>query len=154
MITIEPDSTSSASLAIAQRRAGELQDYTGEYHLARAQISTGFTAQNRIQTTRDRILSVLGGTERDWSNWKWHMHHRHLSIDTIAQILSLTAEEYATYQRAKVDSLVSMSPYYLSLTDPQDSYCPIRLQALPQPEEYTSPQGMLDPSGELYSSPA
>ena len=39
MITIEPDSTSSASLAIAQRRAGELQDYTGEYHKARAQIS-------------------------------------------------------------------------------------------------------------------
>jgi glutamate 2,3-aminomutase len=153
MIIIEPDSTSITSSAIAQRRAGELQDYMGEYHKARAEISTGFTAQNRIQTARERILSVLGGTERDWSNWKWHMHHRHLSIDTIAQILSLTGVEYETYQRAKVDSLVSISPYYLSLTDPQDPYCPIRLQALPQPEEYTSPPGMLDPSGELYSSP-
>lgn len=157
MAIIHPDSTETADTAdptaIAQRRAGELQGYTSEYQEVREQILTGFTAKNRIQAARERILSILGGTEKDWSNWKWHMHHRHLPIETVVKIFSFTGEEYETYQRAKVDSLVSTSPYYLSLLDPQDPSCPIRQQALPQAEEYTSEPGMLDPSGELYSSP-
>src|SRR5260370_68239 len=101
MAIIHPDSTNATDpSAIAQRRAEELQGYTSEYQEVREFIPTGFTAQNRIQSARQRILSILGGTEQDWSNWKWHMHHRHLNIETIAHIFSLTAEEYETYQGA------------------------------------------------------
>lgn len=139
---------------IARQRVQELQGYASEYMEQREQIATGFTAQDRIRRARERILSILHSTEQDWLNWKWHMHHRHLPIETIAEILSLSTEEYTTYQKAKADSLISTSPYYLSLIDDANPDCPIRMQALPQPEEYTSPAGMLDPSGELFSSPA
>ena len=41
----------------------------------------------------------------------------------------------------------AISPYYLSLIDPDDSGCPIRRQAVPSPDEL-NPEGDLDPMDE------
>jgi len=149
------DSGSVAFSRLAQRRAEELQLHAQDYLEKRDKILTGFTAKERIQHMRERILFALNAKEEDWANWKWHMHHRHLSIETIAKVLPRFADkEYATYQKAKTDSLVSVSPYYLSLIDSENDSCPIRMQALPHSDEYSPFEGSLDPSGELHSSPA
>src|SRR5450631_3523186 len=93
-------------------RIQELHGYVKDYRDEKEKILTGFTASARIQRMRERILSVLGGTDEDWKNWKWHMHHRHLKLETVSKILSLTEEERETYQKARMDSLVSASPYF------------------------------------------
>jgi KamA family protein len=135
-------------------RIQELHGYVKDYLDEKDKILTGFTASARIQRMRERILSVLGGSEEDWKNWKWHMHHRHLKLETVSKILSLSEEECETYQKARMDSLVSASPYFLSLVDRENPQCPIRLQLLPHPDEYNDTVGSIDPSGEIYSSPA
>jgi KamA family protein len=138
----------------SQIRMQQLHHYVKDYLEEKDHILTGFTASARIQGMRERILSVLGGKEEDWTNWKWHMHHRHLKLEVISKILPLSDQEYETYGRARLDSLVSVSPYFLSLVDPENPRCPIRLQILPHPEEYEDTRGSFDPSGELHSSPA
>jgi glutamate 2,3-aminomutase len=134
-------------------RIEQLHQYAEQYQIKKAKILTGFTAATRIQHARERILHVLGGTEEDWQSWKWQMHHRHMKLETLEKILCLTEEERQTFQQAKMDSLISISPYFLSLVDPEDPHCPIRLQVLPHPDEYKDLGGDLDPSGEAYSSP-
>jgi glutamate 2,3-aminomutase len=134
-------------------RTRTLQRYADQYLAKKERILTGFTAAGRIGRARERILHILGGTDEDWSNWKWQMHHRHMKLETLDKILCLTDVERETFQRAKEDSLVAISPYFLSLIDAEDPQCPIRLQVMPHPEEYEDQGGDLDPSGEAYSSP-
>ncbi len=138
---------------VAHERTQQLQGYAEEYLSRKVKIPTGFTASARIQRSRERILHILGGMEDDWSNWKWQMHHRHFKLETLEKILALTDTEREAFQRAKMDSLVAISPYFLSLIDPEDPNCPIRLQVLPHLNEYKDLGGDIDPSGESYSSP-
>ncbi len=144
--------TSNGQVA-GNERIQRLHQYAADYLEEKEHILTGFTASARIQRARERILRVLGGTDEDWHNWKWQMHHRHFKLETLEQIIFLSETERETFQRAKMDSLVAVSPYFLSLVDPEDTQCPIRLQILPHPDEYKDLGGDLDPSGEAYSSP-
>ncbi len=136
-----------------QPRVQALNRYVEDYLDEKDKILTGFTASARIQRMRERILAVMGGTTEDWNNWKWHMHHRHLKIETLSKIIPLTAEERETYLQACRDSLVSVSPYFLSLVDLENPQCPVRLQIMPSADEYND-TGEIDPSGEINSSPA
>ena len=138
---------------VGDDRILRLHQYADEYREKKEKISTGFTAFARIQRARERILHVLGGTEENWSDWKWQMHHRHITLEKLERILALTDVERETFQEAKTQSLVSISPYFLSLVDPEDPHCPIRMQILPHPDENKDLGGDLDPSGEAYSSP-
>lgn len=134
-------------------RIQQLQSYAQDYIEERDKIQTGFTAAARIERMRARILRVLGGTEDDWNNWKWQMQHRHFKLETLEQIIPLTDLERETYQKARIESLVSISPYFLSLIDVENPQCPIRMQVMPQPAEEADLGGDLDPSGEASSSP-
>jgi KamA family protein len=118
----------------------------------RERVPTAITLGSRIAQTRARILTLLSASSDDWDDWMWQMRHRHLPVEVVREALSLDAKSAEQYERAKGDSLVSISPYYLSLMAPGDPSCPIRRQALPTDDEYSG-QGSLDPSAELGSSP-
>lgn len=139
--------------AVAQVRVAKLQERIQPYLDVHDQIETGFTAAERIGRARERMLSLLGATQADWDNWTWQTKQRHLSMDTFGEILNLSQAEREVYRQAQTDSVVSVSPYYLSLIDTENPRCPIRLQAVPDEEEYETMPGSLDPSGEIYSSP-
>jgi glutamate 2,3-aminomutase len=154
MRTINPLVTQPACESIIRdERLERFQQYADEYQTKKQRIPTGFTAFARIQRARERILHVLGGTEENWNDWKWQMHNRHITLEKLEKILVLTDIEREAFQEAKIESLVSISPYFLSLVDAEDPNCPIRKQILPHPDEKKDMGGDLDPSGEAYSSP-
>jgi lysine 2,3-aminomutase len=82
----------------------------------------------------------------------WHAQLRQ-SVRTVADLalaLELTPEELAGARRAESEGLpLAITPYYLSLCDPHDPRCPVRIQCVPRAEEALEvPGDLVDPLGE------
>jgi glutamate 2,3-aminomutase len=137
----------------ASERASSLVGQIAGYLERRHEIKTGFDAAERIAAVRRLRLDRLGATDDNWNDWKWQMKQRHVAPRLLGEILRLTAEDQRAIDRAHEDSVVSISPYYMSLMDLDDPACPIRRQAVPDAAEYDGAPGSLDPSGEVQSSP-
>lgn len=140
--------------SISLRRAEELKDRISDYLEAREEIETGFNQQDKILIQKAKILDLLGGTEEDWNNWHWQMANRITDVETLSKILFLNDEEKEQMDRVGKRYRWAVSPYYLSLMDPQDPNCPVRLQTLPSVLELVDTEGKADPMGEEYTSPA
>jgi len=84
-------------------------------------------------------------------DWRWQVRHAITSVDALAAALPLTDRERAGAQRAEASGLpIAITPYYLSLIDPHDEACPIRLQCVPDAREAeTVPGDLEDPLGEV-----
>jgi lysine 2,3-aminomutase len=70
-----------------------------------------------------------------WNDWKWHFRHRITTVDQLGKFIPLTAEEQAQLKLVIIKYPLSVTPYYLSLIDPDDPEDPIRKQAIPSFEE-------------------
>jgi lysine 2,3-aminomutase len=99
-------------------------------------------------TARPGPLALLPGDERDW---QWQLRHAVGSVEELARALPLTAEELEGARRAEGQGLpLRITPYYLSLVDPADPRCPIRMQCVPHASEAREVEGDLaDPLGEV-----
>ena len=73
------------------------------------------------------------------------------SVDDLARVLSLTQEELDGARRAEREGLpLAITPYYLSLCDPRDPHCPVRMQCVPRFDESVEvPGDLVDPLGEI-----
>jgi lysine 2,3-aminomutase len=94
-------------------------------------------------------LTSLGSD--DPSDWRWQLRHAVTGADALARALVLTETELDGARRAERAGLpLSITPYYLSLCDEDDSRCPIRLQCVPDAREAIRVEGDLeDPLGEV-----
>ena len=54
--------------------------------------------------------------DEQWNDWRWQMSHRLNSVDELAQVLNLTAEEREGLQ-ASGKFRVDITPYFASLID-------------------------------------
>ena len=79
----------------------------------------------------DRVWELLSPTPEQWADWKWHFRHRITTVERLAQVLPLTEEEQEEIRRVNTRYHFSITPYYLSLIDPEEPRDPIRLQSLP-----------------------
>jgi lysine 2,3-aminomutase len=70
-----------------------------------------------------------------WDDWKWHFRNRITSLEQLARFIPLSAEEQAQLKLVTIKYPLSVTPYYLSLIDPDDPDDPIRKQAVPSFEE-------------------
>jgi lysine 2,3-aminomutase len=70
-----------------------------------------------------------------WNDWKWHFRHRITSVDQLARYIPLTPEEQEKLKQVTIKYPLSVTPYYLSLIDPDDPEDPIKKQAVPSFEE-------------------
>lgn len=86
-----------------------------------------------------------------WHDWGWQLRHAIGSVDELARALALTERELDGARRAESRGLpLRITPYYLSLADPQDPRCPIRRQCVPDArEDDTVPGDLVDPLGEV-----
>ncbi|HXX66256.1 MAG TPA: KamA family radical SAM protein [Polyangiaceae bacterium] len=86
-----------------------------------------------------------------WSDWRWQLRQAIGSAEALAGALRLTARELEGARKAAADGLpLRITPYYLSLVDPDDPACPIRRQCVPNASEgETVPGDLLDPLGEV-----
>jgi lysine 2,3-aminomutase len=85
-----------------------------------------------------------------WSDWRWQAQHAVSDLHGLERALQLTQAERRGAARAMRAGLpISVTPYYLSLCDPNDPDCPIRRQCIPQADEASVIKGDLaDPLGE------
>ncbi|MFL5652407.1 MAG: KamA family radical SAM protein, partial [Chloroflexota bacterium] len=83
--------------------------------------------------------------DAQWNDWRWQLSHRVNDLAEIEQILDLTPEERAGLSvpdKFRVD----ITPYFMSLIDPNDPNDPIRLQVIPTASEHGAFTGMMDDS--------
>ena len=93
-------------------------------------------------------------SEEQWNDWHWQVSHRISDVDTLKKYLPLTAEEEEGSRKALEVFRMAITPYYLSLIDPNDPHDPVRRQAVPTGDEaYRSPEDLLDPLEEDGDSP-
>lgn len=139
---------------IAQERAAKYVETISDYLTEKDKIPTGFKCQDQIRENRKRILKVLGGTEKDWSNWHWHISNGISDANILSKIVSVTPEEIKEIDKTATIYRWKISPYYASLMDPEDRKCPIRMQAVPSILEYYDKEFETDPYASVFNSPA
>jgi len=92
--------------------------------------------------------------DEKWNDWHWQVSHRISDVDTLKKYLPLSLEEEDGARKALETFRMAITPYYLTLIDPNDPNDPVRKQAVPTGEEaYRSPEDLLDPLEEDGDSP-
>lgn len=90
-----------------------------------------------------------GATDAEWRDWRWQQRSALTTAEALARIVRLSDAERRGLALAAGRSRVAVTPYYASLMDPDHPSCPVRMQAIPAPEEATLAPGDLDdPIGE------
>ena len=88
-----------------------------------------------------------------WNDWKWHFRNRITTVARLAEFVPLTNEEQAQLKLVTMRYPLSVTPYYLSLINPDDPDDPIRKQAVPSTLEITmGTMGLEDPLAEKEDS--
>jgi len=84
-------------------------------------------------------------------DWQAQLRACARSAADLAKALALTPDELEGARRAEREGLpIAVTPYYLSLCDPHDPTCPIRLQCVPRALEAREvPGDLADPLGEV-----
>src|SRR6187549_983635 len=68
--------------------------------------------------------------DEKWNDWRWQLSNRVNDLEEIEQVLNLTDEERAGLS-ATDKFRVDITPYFISLIDPDDPNDPIRRQVIP-----------------------
>jgi len=91
-------------------------------------------------------------SDKDWYDWHWQVRNRITSLEDLKKYINLTKEEDDS--RILEEYRMAITPYYLSLIDPDDPYDPIRKQAIPSIYELNRCSSDLeDPLSEDIDSP-
>lgn len=140
----------SAEKALQQIRGDRFARLRGTiagYLQRKDKILTGIEDGERIEYQKKRIMARLGATEEQWNDYKWQLANRFTEISEFADLIGVSQKGTADIKEVGQTYRCAISPYYLSLIDPDDSGCPIRRQAVPSPDEL-NPEGDLDPMDE------
>ena len=81
--------------------------------------------------------------DAQWNDWRWQLSHRVNDLAEIEQILHLTPEERAGLS-APDKFRVDVTPYFISLIDPDDPNDPIRRQVIPTGREQQAFTAMME----------
>lgn len=76
-----------------------------------------------------------GATDDEWNDWKWQFRHRIATPEQLEAMLPLTADERDAAQRSRQLFKLGITPHWMTLIDPDDPQCPMRLQAVPRGAE-------------------
>jgi lysine 2,3-aminomutase len=108
---------------------------------------------NNMSENRRKILFPQA-TDEQWNDWKWQVKNRIETLDQLKKYISLTPEEEEGVKKSLATLRMAITPYYMSLIDPENPNCPVRKQAIPTGSEtYQSPADLLDPLHEDEDSP-
>ncbi|HRR49996.1 MAG TPA: lysine 2,3-aminomutase, partial [Bacteroidales bacterium] len=68
-------------------------------------------------------------SDEQWNDWKWQVKNRIETLEDLKKYIKLTAEEEEGVKKSLETLRMAITPYYLSLIDPDNPDCPIRKQA-------------------------
>ncbi|SEU17834.1 KamA family radical SAM protein [Stigmatella erecta] len=93
-------------------------------------------------------------TDAEWGDWRWQQRHAVRSLAQLERYVPLTPQERAGVLETAALFRIGISPYYLSLIDPEHPFCPVRMQSIPvQEEARIRPGELADPLGEDKTRP-
>ncbi|MCT4613539.1 MAG: lysine 2,3-aminomutase [Marinifilaceae bacterium] len=93
-------------------------------------------------------------TDEQWNDWKWQVRNRIETLDELKKYISLTKEEEEGVSKSLETLRMAITPYYMTLIDPNNPNCPVRKQAIPTGAEVHKADGdLLDPLHEDGDSP-
>lgn len=100
------------------------------------------TSQPRVQTRAPFWQDV---PDEKWLDWRWQMSNRLNTLDELKQAINLTSSEEQALQTSGLFR-VDITPYFASLIDPDDPFCPIRRQVIPTAKELVPFHSMMEDS--------
>ena len=83
--------------------------------------------------------------DEKWNDWRWQLSNRLNSVEDIEKVISLTESERKALQTQGLFR-VDVTPYFISLIDPDDPNDPTRLQIIPRAEEMQAFTAMMEDS--------
>lgn len=93
-------------------------------------------------------------TDEQWNDWKWQVKNRIETLDQLKQYVQLTPEEEDGVRSVLSTLRMAITPYYLSLIDPNNPKDPVRRQCIPTAlETHKANADLLDPLHEDEDSP-
>jgi len=149
-----PKGVTEEGRKVAAARCVEYKEAIQDYLDAKKNIPCGLDLTEKNAQQKKKILSVLGGSEEEWNDWKWQVRHMIRDVETLAKIFPLSDEEKEQIEEVGKDVRWGVSPYYASLIDPNDPNCPVRMQSIPSIQEALDPSVVTEPETILYNSPA
>jgi L-lysine 2,3-aminomutase (EC 5.4.3.2) len=92
--------------------------------------------------------------DEQWNDWKWQVKNRIETLEDLKKYVKLTAEEEEGVRKTLSTLRMAITPYYLSLIDPNDPHDPVRRQCIPTAlETHQAAADLLDPLHEDEDSP-
>ena len=89
-----------------------------------------------------------------WDDWKWQIRNRVEDLGELRRLINLSAAEEEGVEKCLQTMRMAVTPYYLSLIDPDDPGDPIRKQCIPTSLElHFAKPDLLDPLHEEADSP-
>ncbi len=80
-----------------------------------------------------------------WLNWRWQLSNRLNTADEISQVITLTDSEREALSAPGLFR-VDITPYFISLIDPDDPQDPVRQQVIPTARELVPFTAMMEDS--------
>lgn len=114
-------------------------------------MNSNYTKDEHLQRRKKLFPNV---SDTDWNDWKWHVKNRIETIDDLKKYINLTPMEIDGIKDCLTTLRMAITPYYLTLIDPENAKDPVRKQAIPTDLElYRSPADLEDPLHEDGDSP-
>lgn len=85
---------------------------------------------------RGRAYYFPNVTDEEWNDWRWQFRHRVTTIEELASVLPFPRDEWLIKREIMRDFRMGITPYFLSLIDPDDPNDPILRQVVPITDEY------------------
>ena len=105
------------------------------------------------KTATGRYRFFWNVPDSSWKDWKWQFRNRITSLEQLIKLIPLSVEEQTQISSVIKRYPLSITPYYLSLINPDDPDDPIRKQAVPCIQEISmSSMGLEDPLAEKEDS--
>jgi lysine 2,3-aminomutase len=92
-----------------------------------------------------RAPVYLDVPDEKWNDWRWQLSHRLNTAEDFEKIIPLTASEREALAAQDLFR-VEITPYFVSLIDPNDPADPIRRQVIPTAGEIVPFTGMMEDS--------
>ncbi len=82
-----------------------------------------------------RIKYFPNVTDEDWNSWNWQVKNRITSVDELLKYIDLEEDEISSINSVLEQFRMAITPYYLTLINPENKTDPVRLQAVPSINE-------------------
>lgn len=154
MVDMSKNHEAISKQQISLERAEELKTRIRDFLEAKKHIKKGMDLTEEYDENRRRVMDALNCTDKQWNDYHWQLANRINDVSLLSSIVTLSEKQLQVVKKVGERYRWTISPYYASLMDKHDPYCPIRLQAIPTIFENTDKEGELDPMHENLTNPA